>query len=225
MEPALSERVVEPTFRHEALALGHEPPSRYLERCQRDVDDLWRFLPTSCTSFLDIGCGLGGHAALLGQRLGPQVTAHLLDGAEPRAFRPKDDVTWRPGMTPWTDVYETQRTLLRNGVPRAIAWTPLKADEVGQIRVDLILSIRACGYLFPVETYLDLMRRSLRVGGRLIVDLREGTRGGTVLGHYFRGIESWNPAAGSSGGQVLNMDHYPRPPALTRVRRTVWEAE
>jgi len=40
--------------------------------------------------------------------------------------------------------------------------------------VDLILSLLSCGFHYPVDTYAGLIDRSLRKGGRVILDVRKG---------------------------------------------------
>lgn len=64
-------------------------------------------------------------------------------------------------------------------------WPP---DPGLTIPCELIYSNCSWGHHYPIETYLDLARRSLRAGGVLIVDLRRGEKaehGERVLGDHF----------------------------------------
>lgn len=154
----------------------------YLKRLERDYADILPWLPpiNSCKAFLDIGCGLGGHAAMLAAYY-PKATPNLLDGKENRSKRP-DDAGFRPQGEPWVNVYRAARLVFYCDDGReSCAWTYPEVLEPGTmgrvIRGNLTVSFRSLGHLFSVGPYLPLLAHSLAPSGRLILDIRNGTDG------------------------------------------------
>ena len=49
---------------------------------------------------------------------------------------------------------------------------------------DLIVSIRSWCYLYPIETYVDVVKTGLRPGGRLLVDVSKNLGGLATLREY-----------------------------------------
>jgi SAM-dependent methyltransferase len=165
------------------LGLRSCPAEAVTRRALDDYQQLVPFLPEAAASFLDIGCGLGGLAALLANHYGPRVKAHLLDGA---GWRPKtrQDMGYHDKAAPWSDVGEAARLLRETLGLRAIPWTPAEIDQAGAQAVkplDLVVSIKSWGHHYSVTRYLKLVRCSLQLGGRLIRDLRTGAGGEAVL--------------------------------------------
>jgi hypothetical protein len=76
----------------------------------------------------------------------------------------------------------SRQSLTMNGHPENLVET-IEADDASSLlnayrgRVDLVTSLIAWGFHFPIDTYLDLVTQLLRPGGRLIMDVRKGTDG------------------------------------------------
>ena len=127
-------------------------------------------------SVLDIGCGLAAFDAYLAARCGARHI-HLIDGT---GIGCKVHGYTETAPAPWGDVRLGVRMVQANA-PTAIV-TPHAPTILARIpSVDLVASLRSCGHHYPVSSYLSLVRRCLRPGGALLIDLRRGTTGHSVL--------------------------------------------
>ena len=142
-----------------------------------------------------IGPGVAGLEVLISERVrqeshgaAPRIVLIDKSGIEPIQY----------GFSERAAVYNSlglsRRVLELNGQP-AEAIDTIDADEVGNWeerlsgRVDLITSLIAWGFHFPVRTYLDFACRTLSPSGRLILDVRRETDGLEVLNSAFRSVE------------------------------------
>lgn len=153
----------------------------YLRRLERDWAGFLPRLPeiSPCRAFLDIGCGLGGHAALLAAYY-PRSIHNLLDGKENRPKGPADGGFHLQGE-PWVNVYRAARLVSYCCGLDSRTWTYPEVLEAGTMnhvtRGDLVVSFRSLGHHFSVGPYLPLLKHSLTPSGRLILDIRNGTDG------------------------------------------------
>lgn len=146
--------------------------------CRSDYEAIVSALPASCTALLDIGCGLAGIDLFLYRHYSASPHLYLLD-------HDRNDAPVWYGYTDAPAAYSSMnvtRSLLEvNGVPPdAIKMLWAANDYYGLLidgQVDLVVSFLAWGYHFPIATYLDQVCKVLAPGGRVIVDVREGTGG------------------------------------------------
>lgn len=125
---------------------------------------------------LDIGCGLALLDVHLARAYGP-IVVRLLDGdgTAPR------DRGFRLQMQAWADV-EMGQAMFRANVDGAICpFVTVHQPGEFDFWVDLILSSRSWCHHYPATVYLDSVKRSLKPGGLLVVDIRAGTDGLDVL--------------------------------------------
>lgn len=127
------------------------------------------------SSILDIGCGCAIYDALLAQHGVKKFI--LIDGDGSRHPRKKYGGIDRP----WGNVNMGVAYMTRHAPGAHVSAIAL--NSVDQVRgmnekfkadVDLVLSIRSWCHHYPAETYAKLAWRSLKYGGRLIVDIRKG---------------------------------------------------
>jgi len=121
---------------------------------------------------LDIGCGFGMIDILIA-RAAPVEVIHLLDGDGSNDAR----TGFKDHTQPWFDValgVAMVRANVREG-------TEVIGHRVGQYldiaEVDLVISCRSWGHHYPVSTYLPTVRRCLRPGGHVLLDIRNRTDG------------------------------------------------
>lgn len=155
---------------------GIRKPSRQPELPEDKFLALQQFL--DCIRFqsvFDVGCGRAGMDVLIARQYGVREF-HLLDGNGSGAqlsgyahFVPK----------PWGDVIDG-KTFLEAHVPDAEVYTYHPHDQF-EFDVDLVISLRSWGLHYPVTTYLEVVKRCLRPGGHLVLDLRHGKEGLTKL--------------------------------------------
>ncbi len=147
-----------------------------------DYDELikGRWLPERCSDILDIGCGMAGIDVLLYRHYGKPLL-FLLDG-DGQVESQADKINFHPeGMEPFNDMKAMLHLLEANGVDvERVFMLPIAYDG-DHPGCDLCISLLSWGWHYPVGTYLDLVCRCLRPGGRLILDLRAGQGGERAL--------------------------------------------
>jgi len=149
---------------HGRRGLPHDE-AYYLFRVLPDWEQLRLHIPAKTTAVLDIGCGIGGIDFLLHRNL-KRAKLTLIDKAE----RPQNGQTF--------NVLECAEQFLQaNGVPGKDIQTvssqaPDLFERLQKRRYDLIVSLRALGYMFPYDVYASMIPNLLRPRGRLILDLQ-----------------------------------------------------
>ncbi len=150
----------------------------YTEVVVRDYDEFIKgpWLPESCKDILDIGCGMAGIDVLLYRHYDkPRLV--LLDG-DGQVENHEDKINFHPeGMKPFNDMAAMKELLSANAVDLEQVFTLPIGYEGASSRIDLCISLLSWGWHYPVNTYLDLVCRCMRPGGRLILDLRAGQGG------------------------------------------------
>jgi SAM-dependent methyltransferase len=172
------------------LLAGVTTPRDALFQYARRVIDTYTlmlpWLPDEASDVLDIGCGMGGISYRMSY-LYPEATFHLLDGTaadEPGregkhrhpGYRPFD-----PWQRPWNNAAYPCARLRELGL-KAVDYS---ADPMQVIPADVIVSTRSWGHHYPVSVYLPLVRRSLRPGGVVFLDVRSGTDGLAEMSRHF----------------------------------------
>jgi SAM-dependent methyltransferase len=156
----------------DAARFGHRLPY-YTQRVREEAEQLRPWLKP-VESFLDIGCGLGLIDALIAEITGAQFI-HMMDGTGDNGNRV---MGYNDGTKAWADVHVGAGLVAANTTCAVHAHV---ADHMSTIPVNLIVSFKSWAHHYPVETYLPLALRSLKPGGRVIVDLRNGKGGREVL--------------------------------------------
>ena len=133
-------------------------------------------MPPEPGHILDVGCGFGGLALVLALHYGPGPAFHLV---EQRAIPGGEFSRPDAGAAALDALACARQFLLANGVADECVRT-IASDQPERLddrRYDLVLSFRAWGYVFPIETYLERVLARLAPGARLIVDMHKA-RGG-----------------------------------------------
>lgn len=144
-------------------------PEEYRERAWRDYETMAKWLPPGVRSILDIGCGLAGVDVFLAVATGA-TDINLMDGdgTAPRKMGFVD------GTKAWSNVRDGAE-LFRANLP-GVRVSCRKLDAVN-VPCDLLISLKSWAHHYPASTYMGLAVKSLRKGGRIIVDIRTGTDG------------------------------------------------
>ena len=145
----------------------------YCERVRQDYEHLAPHLPDDVTSFLDIGCGWGGHALYLAKHYGRGTEVFLIEGEDEVK---KEQTGYRASATPYRDGRIAVQLLQSEGFKTTLYPVNEQTPDL-IIPVDLITSFCSYGHHYPISTYLDLVCRSLAMGNHLLVDIRSGTQG------------------------------------------------
>lgn len=111
---------------------------------------------------LDIGCGFAYESELFQKQFGSQLT--FIEG------EPKNT----PRQTGWGDAnsfdyYHDMQTLEKEWHSRGIEYD---LEVTG--KYDLVTSYLSLGHHYPVEVYLDMIKKHIASDGVLVLDLRKG---------------------------------------------------
>ena len=138
----------------------------YRESVFAEWIELEPYLPPFCFRALDFGCGIGAFSVLLWRRYREMLvalTAEDQTGENPQYGFREENI-----RCCYNDMWITRKFLLDNGVPERV----LLRYHRGY---DLVISLLAAGYHFPISAVLPYFRSLLRPGGTLIFDVRDGT--------------------------------------------------
>lgn len=152
-------------------------PEAFFADMKAEFVELAPHLPEQASTILDIGGGLGAIDLFLLERYASwQPHLHLLDKNE---ISPDIEYFFRDTPAAYNLFDETNHFLTDNGVaPAQITQIDAAADGFPVVlRPDLVVSLLAWGYHFPLSVYLPAVLDCLRPGGCLVIDVRKGTNG------------------------------------------------
>lgn len=149
-----------------------------------------KYLPTNASSILDIGCGVAGIDVLLYQHYkNNNLNIFLLDKTE---LNEKVYYGIKKEAAFYNSLSVAKSLLENNGVPPQ----NIHLQEVGLDRAikfsekfDLVISLISWGFHYPVSTYLDQVYELLKPGGVLIIDVRKGSGGESIIKDKFKNME------------------------------------
>jgi hypothetical protein len=144
-------------FPEECMAVSRKfrPHADYLAELEMDFAQIEPHLPEKVDSILDIGCGLAGIDVYL-KRKYPKAYLTLLD-------KDGNDAVFCWDGTPYGSRREAEMLLEANNF-KVDRWLPAGTTE--PLKADLVVSLLAWGFHFPLDTY--------KVSGFCIADLRKG---------------------------------------------------
>ncbi len=127
--------------------------------------------PISPKTIADIGCGYAVFDLFAAKAYNSKI--HLIDV--------EDNDIRHFGFTDKASAYSNLTTakafLTKNGIPSAgvTLSNPEKTDIMDTKSVDLAVSFLACGFHFPVDSYMTYFKEKVNTGGHIIVDIRKRT--------------------------------------------------
>lgn len=132
----------------------------------RIFDALGDFTPRSMA---DIGCGYGFFSWHVAQRFNPRLILIDLEENDHRHFGFSNEGAAYSSL-------ERAAAFVRSNCSDDVDITTLNPEEtdpqdIGM--VDMAVSLLACGFHFPVDSYLDFFRNNVTPGGKIILDLRQ----------------------------------------------------
>lgn len=138
---------------------------------RRIFDSICEVLPAQCARIVDVGSGLGGIDVLLAQHYeklsGQQPVVCLVDGVDDP---PKVDWHFKTfsNQVPALDFQK------KNGVKFPCYFSPLNWPTEG--KADLIISFAAYCFHIPVQDYIEDVKRCVRSGSVVILEVRKNRR-------------------------------------------------
>lgn len=190
-------------LRWETRLFGGLVRRRYRAWLARDYRSIRPFLPDRIRCLVDVGCGIAGIDVLLFRHYGRprELGVHLYDRSATSGL-----VTY--GFKGESEFYNSlelaEETLAANGVPRERVRSH-EVTDTGAVRfprADLVVSLLSWGFHYPVGTYLEAVRDALVPGGRVILDVREGSGGEDEIRDAFGDVHDLGPLENGKGRRV-----------------------
>ncbi|MEZ4736415.1 MAG: hypothetical protein R3E79_55725 [Caldilineaceae bacterium] len=170
--------------------------SLYVNDMQNEYEIIRPYLPSKCTSTLDIGCGIAGIDIFLHRHYQPQIVHHYLLDKTWTDSRIHYDYKQEGAFYNSLDI--AKELLISNKVP-INKITLLEANDKGDIlidhKIDLVISLISWGFHYPVSIYIDAVDKILEKGGVIILDVRKGTEGQKLLQSRFSSVKVINESA------------------------------
>lgn len=159
---------------------------RILKSNFRSYKVMQKHLPLTCTSILDIGCGLGIMDLYLFEHYGRDKTINfnLFDKTE---YPEKIHFGFKETASFYNDLNLSKKILADYGISESKVNTiEASIENLREIEnIDLIISCIAWGFHFPVSTYVQEVYDIMNENSVLILDLREDTGGVEELSKFF----------------------------------------
>ena len=167
--------------------------SRYSEIMNSEFETIRPYITEPTNIVLGIGPGIAGLEICLSNHsrntLGNTPHLILLDktGIDPIYYG------YHEKAAAYNSLDISCKALVLNGHPQDKI-EPVDASEAQRLlkdykgQIDLVTSLIAWGFHFPLSTYLDLVFELLRPGGKLIVDVRKTTDGRAELHKRFGNV-------------------------------------
>lgn len=168
--------------------------SSYSNIMANEYTNIAPHLPKTANKIVGIGAGVGGLEILLAQHYKSKGQTPVITMIDKNGI----DSTIKFGFKDVAAVYNSlelsKQALEMNGHP-AEKIELVEASESAnwaknnQGKVDVITSLIAWGFHFPVKTYLELARTCLSKNGCLIIDVRKETTGIADLKTAFNNVQ------------------------------------
>ena len=154
---------------------------------KNEIDTFKDFLPKTCKNIMDIGCGLGIINILLNKFYKDTTSFYLLDK---NRIDKKIKYGFSPNYESYNDLNETKRILLENNInENNLFLFDVEKDIKIDSKIDLVISLKSMGYHYPIETYLQLLRKCCNQDTIFIFDLSEGYFNENSFKKYFENIK------------------------------------
>ena len=179
------------TYNHmvlfEAWLLKFRIKRLFSEDMEREYESIKKSLPKNLSSVLDIGCGVAGIDVMIArhyEKLWKKVNFYLLDKTE---LNKKVFYGIEKTAAYYNSLDVARDFLIANGVSnedihtQEVTGNPVFPNK----QFDLVISLISWGFHYPVETYLEEVYKLLKIGGKLIIDIRKGSGGEKLIGKKF----------------------------------------
>jgi SAM-dependent methyltransferase len=153
----------------------------FKQHLEKEFEEMKSFLPKSCNSILDIGCGLGGIDILLSKEYdNPEL--YLLDNS----FISEKVIHGFDHEKSYYNSFEITNALLTVNDIENYNLIDIKNGFPELNNIELVISLLSWGYHYKIEEYLDKVYSVMSPGAILIMDIRENTNGIEVLKTKFK---------------------------------------
>ena len=152
-----------------------------------EIETIKNFIPKSVKNIMDIGCGLGIIDVLLNDFYSNKPSFYMLD--KNRIDR-KIKYGFSSNYESYNDLNETKQILLDNNIDKNhIFLFDVDKEILIENKMDLVISLKSMGYHYPLEIYIDLLRKCCNQDTVFIFDLSGGYYSEKLLDKYFQSNE------------------------------------
>lgn len=137
---------------------------------QKDFVPSLPALPHRINNVLNIGAGVGLFDIYL-KGLFPDVSLNFIELEEEYDEITHFDMRLEKLEGKINAIFLLKENLNKNNLKKTKIFTPLEVRKIKESSIDLVLSFRSWSYLYPVETYSDLVNKILTSNGKIICDV------------------------------------------------------
>ena len=153
---------------------------------EKEYETIKNFLPSNASNILDIGCGLAILDIFLAQRY-KKSNFFLID-------KNKVDLKIKYGFSKnyesYNNLNETNKVLLANNILDKQIFIKNAEEKIDiNKKMDLVLSIKSMAFHYPLENYLDLLKRVCTKNTEFIFDISTERYQLDSLSEYFEKID------------------------------------
>ena len=153
---------------------------------EKEYETIKNFLPSNASNILDIGCGLAILDIFLAQNY-EKPNFFLID-------KNKVDLKIKYGFSKnyesYNNLNETKKVLLANNILDEQIFIKNAEEKIDiNKKMDLVLSIKSMAFHYPLENYLDLLRRVCTKNTEFIFDISTERYQLDSLSEYFEKID------------------------------------
>ena len=163
---------------------------KYSSNMYQEFLQIRPFLPETCESILDIGCGIAGIDAFINNHYNNSPpNFHLLDKTQVE----KNIFYMFKETGAFYNCLKSSKKLLNEN---DISYGKINLHEANKenkihlpdVSIDIIISLISWGFHYPLDTYLEEAYRTLKMNGILILDIRKDSGGENKLINRFHEV-------------------------------------
>lgn len=157
-----------------AAAHGAWIDKRFNELINEDFRSIEAYLPQiDAPQIIDIGCGIAGIDVVLAAHYKHNAHFILVD-------KTQVDTKIHYGFEQEASFYNSlplaKQILIENGTPASnITLLSPETFIATPLQADVVISLESWGFHYPLSTYMETVKQSLRKGGTLIVEVRKNS--------------------------------------------------
>ena len=122
-------------------------------------------------SIMDIGCGLGILGIFINQKYQNNPNFYLLDK---NTVDTKIKYGFSKDYESYNDLNETRNILLKNGLSKEQIYIKNVDQEITiDNKINLVISLKSMGYHYPIENYINLIKKTCSTETAFIFDVFE----------------------------------------------------
>ena len=130
-----------------------------------------KYLPQNVENIMDIGCGLGILCIYINQKYQNNPNFYLLDK---NTVDTKIKYGFSKDYESYNDLNETRNILLKNGLSKEQIYIKNVDQEITiDNKINLVISLKSMGYHYPIENYINLIKKTCSTETAFIFDVFE----------------------------------------------------